>query len=197
MIYKLNGEIFDVNNEHLINSVDYPRNWFLDATNRAAMGITEEAELIYVVKDWFWLVGIAPTQVYSSKLGIYVALTHPDYVAFLGNGKVAVLIDTENNLADVLRNNGVSNWYECLTDPVVKAQTIVDAGKDVHTKIQVAPDFLVQSPKIKANKKEAYQEAKDEFLKTEKSIAKLALTLPTLIAHLEALELRIVALEKK
>ncbi|MEK9207786.1 MAG: hypothetical protein AAB922_04840, partial [Patescibacteria group bacterium] len=89
------------------------------------------------------------------------------------------------------------NWYECLTDPVVKAQAIIDAGKEVHTKIQVAPDFLVQSPKIKAIKEEAYQEAKDEALKAEKSIAKLALTLPILIEHVMAMELRIVALEKK
>lgn len=65
-----------------------------------------------------------------------------------------------------------------------------------HTKIQIAPDFVVCSPKIKSNKEEAYQEAKDEALKPAKSIAKLALTLPRLIEHLESLDARIVALEK-
>ena len=153
--------------------------------------------MIYNAKDWFWLVGVTPTQVYSSKLGAYIDLSHPDYIAFLAKENIATIIDTEVNLAGVLRHGEVSNWYECLTDPAVKAQAIIDAGKEVHTKIQVAPDFLVQSPKIKAIKKEAYQEAKDEALKPMKSIAKLALTLPTLIDHVMALELRIIELEKK
>ena len=46
MIYKLNGSLFDVTAEHLIGDVNYPRGWFQDATNRAAMGITEEADPI-------------------------------------------------------------------------------------------------------------------------------------------------------
>lgn len=44
MIYKLNGQPFDINAEHLINEVNYPSNWFQDSANRLAMGITEEAE---------------------------------------------------------------------------------------------------------------------------------------------------------
>lgn len=49
MIYKLNGVIFDINKEHLIGEVNYPRNWFLDAGNRDVMGITEEADPVYVL----------------------------------------------------------------------------------------------------------------------------------------------------
>lgn len=52
MIYKLNGIIFNINQEHLIEDVNYPRNWFLDASNREAMGITEEADPAPPVPIW-------------------------------------------------------------------------------------------------------------------------------------------------
>lgn len=44
MICKLNGIEFDITREHLIGDVNYPRGWFQDASNRAAMGITDEAD---------------------------------------------------------------------------------------------------------------------------------------------------------
>jgi hypothetical protein len=44
MIYKLNGLPFDITAGHLIGDVNYPGNWFQDAKNRVAMGITEEAD---------------------------------------------------------------------------------------------------------------------------------------------------------
>lgn len=44
MIYKLNGQRFDITAEHLIGDVNYPGNWFQDKSNRDAMGITEEAD---------------------------------------------------------------------------------------------------------------------------------------------------------
>lgn len=46
MTYKLNGIVFDINQEHLIGDVNYPRNWFHDPNNREAMGITEEVDPI-------------------------------------------------------------------------------------------------------------------------------------------------------
>lgn len=46
MIYKLNNEIFNITVEHRIGDVNYPRNWFQDAENRATIGITEEPEPI-------------------------------------------------------------------------------------------------------------------------------------------------------
>lgn len=44
MIYRLNGKKFDIATEHKIGNVNYPRGWFLDADNRAAMGIEEIAD---------------------------------------------------------------------------------------------------------------------------------------------------------
>lgn len=44
MIYKFNNQPFDITIEHLIGDVNYPRNWFQDATNRAAIGIQEFPE---------------------------------------------------------------------------------------------------------------------------------------------------------
>ncbi len=44
MIYKRAGLPFDINAEHRIDQINYPHNWFQDASNRAAMGITEEAD---------------------------------------------------------------------------------------------------------------------------------------------------------
>lgn len=44
MIYKLNGTLIDINAEHQIGNVNYPRNWFLDAGNRLAAGITEHPD---------------------------------------------------------------------------------------------------------------------------------------------------------
>lgn len=67
---------------------------------------------------------------------------------------------------------------------------------DEYDKIQIAPDFQVKSPKIKDNPDEALQEAKDEVLKDNKSIAKLSLTVPKLIEKIEQLEARINTLEK-
>lgn len=82
-----------------------------------------------------------------------------------------------------------------------------DKNIQTYKKIQVAPKFkggtfegedvIVYSPKIKADAKEAIQEAKDEVLKEEKSIAKLALTLPKLIEVVEDLAVRIEKLERK
>lgn len=48
MIYKLNGVVFNINQEHRIGDVNYPHTWFQDASNRAAMGITEEADPVIV-----------------------------------------------------------------------------------------------------------------------------------------------------
>lgn len=48
MVYRLNGVVFNINQEQKIGDVNYPRGWFLDATNRAAMGITEEPDPVVV-----------------------------------------------------------------------------------------------------------------------------------------------------
>lgn len=48
MVYKLNGVSFNINQEQKIGNVNYPRGWFQDATNRVAMGITEEPDPVVV-----------------------------------------------------------------------------------------------------------------------------------------------------
>lgn len=40
-MFILNGLKFDINGQHVIGDVQYPRGWFLDADNRAALGIVE------------------------------------------------------------------------------------------------------------------------------------------------------------
>lgn len=41
MIYKKDGELFDIYKAHLINDVNYPSNWFQNEENRIAFGIEE------------------------------------------------------------------------------------------------------------------------------------------------------------
>lgn len=48
MIYKLNGEVFNINQQHRIGDVNYPHTWFQHEENRAAMGITEEPDPVIV-----------------------------------------------------------------------------------------------------------------------------------------------------
>lgn len=48
MIYKLNNEIFNINQEQRIGDVNYPHTWFQDAENRAVMGITEDPDVVIV-----------------------------------------------------------------------------------------------------------------------------------------------------
>lgn len=46
MIYKLNGVVFNINQQQRIGDVNYPHTWFQNAENRAAMGITEEPDIV-------------------------------------------------------------------------------------------------------------------------------------------------------
>jgi len=49
MIYKLAGQVFDIKAEHRIADVNYPKGWFLDSSNRVAIGLVEEVEVVVVV----------------------------------------------------------------------------------------------------------------------------------------------------
>lgn len=42
ILYKLKGELFDIEQFHVIDDVQYPVGWFYEKDNRDAMDITEE-----------------------------------------------------------------------------------------------------------------------------------------------------------
>lgn len=46
-MYLHNNLKFDTNAQHTINDVQYPRGWFLDPENRAAVGITEVPDPVW------------------------------------------------------------------------------------------------------------------------------------------------------
>lgn len=46
-MYQFDGLKFDINVQHTINGVQYPRGWFLDAINRAALGIIVVPDPVY------------------------------------------------------------------------------------------------------------------------------------------------------
>lgn len=56
----------------------------------------------YTASNWYWKVAGSAVQVYSSAAAAYVPVNNPSYVAWLANGNVPTLIDTEANLWDVL-----------------------------------------------------------------------------------------------
>lgn len=62
----------------------------------------------YNPANWYWLVGdkSPDTQVYSSAVDAYVPLNDATYVSWLSKGGSPTLIDTEQNLADVLAAAG-------------------------------------------------------------------------------------------
>lgn len=60
--------------------------------------------MIFNVFNWYWIVGGDLTKVYSSKTGDYVLVSDATYVAWLGAGGIATLIDSEVSLGQVLAN---------------------------------------------------------------------------------------------
>lgn len=58
--------------------------------------------MIYNVKNWFWIVGDAVDQVYSSAAAGFVAVDDAAYASWLAAGHVPTRIDSAENLRDVL-----------------------------------------------------------------------------------------------
>lgn len=52
--------------------------------------------------DWFWIVGGNAAQVYSSAAGNYVPVADPGYVQWMADDTAPTIIDTEENLGEVL-----------------------------------------------------------------------------------------------
>lgn len=72
----------------------------------------------YDPKNWFWTVGGDATKAFSSAAGDYVPVTDPAFVAWLADGTMPTVIDTEANLGAVLApylqrpsNSGVLDGY--------------------------------------------------------------------------------------
>lgn len=62
---------------------------------------------LYNPKDWYWVVADSATQVFSSKVGDYVPLSDPAYVAWLAGDNVPTRIASEAELGDVLAPHSV------------------------------------------------------------------------------------------
>ncbi len=56
----------------------------------------------YTPSNWYWIVAGSTTQVYSSAVGNFVAITDPTFLAWLASGHAPTNIDTEANLGQVL-----------------------------------------------------------------------------------------------
>jgi hypothetical protein len=52
--------------------------------------------------NWYWIVGGSVTQVYSSAVGDFVAVSNPTYQTWLAAGNPPTTIDTEELLGGVL-----------------------------------------------------------------------------------------------
>ena len=52
--------------------------------------------------DWYWAVNGSTTQVFSSAIGDYVAVTDPTYLAWVASGGAATVIDSEASLGETL-----------------------------------------------------------------------------------------------
>ncbi len=57
---------------------------------------------IYSPTNWYWYVGGDHTKAFSSSAGDYVPATDPTFVAWLSDGTLPTIIDTESNLGAVL-----------------------------------------------------------------------------------------------
>lgn len=66
--------------------------------------------MIYNVKNWFWIVGDAVDQVYSSAAARFVAIDDDDYATWLAAGHVPTRIDSAENLRDVLAQHYPAAW---------------------------------------------------------------------------------------
>lgn len=67
----------------------------------------------YDPKNWYWLVGVDQTKVYSSQAGDYVPLTDPTFQAWSVDGTLPAKIDTEASLGALL-----SPYYPDVARPV-------------------------------------------------------------------------------
>ena len=82
----------------------------------------------YDVKNWYWIVGDAVDQVYSSAAAAYVAVADPTYAAWLYAGNVPTRIDSEINLRGVFAQQHPAAW---------PATALVAAAKDALAKTDV------------------------------------------------------------
>ena len=64
-------------------------------------------------KNWYWYVGGDQTKAYSSAAGNYVQADDATFVAWLSDGTLPTVIDTEANLGAVL-----APYYPDVTRPV-------------------------------------------------------------------------------
>lgn len=64
--------------------------------------------------NWYWIVNNDASNVYSSAIGDYVAVSNVTYQAWIADGTVPTVIDTEDNLGGVL-----SAYYPDITRPIV------------------------------------------------------------------------------
>jgi len=85
----------------------------------------------YNPRQWYWVVGGSTTQVYSSAIGDYVALSDPTYQAWLASGHRPTVIDTEASLGQVLSSHlvrpvaaGVLDGYTTALAGDIVAQVI-------------------------------------------------------------------------
>jgi hypothetical protein len=74
----------------------------------------------YTPTDWYWIVAGSTTQVYSSSLANYVAVSNATYVAWLATGKLPTKITSEIELGEVLAGHNLR--------PI--AAGVLDAFKD-------------------------------------------------------------------
>ena len=79
----------------------------------------------YDPAGWYWFVAGDQSQVFSSKVGDYVPLTHPVYVAWLGGGGVPTRIASEDELGEVLANETMRPTNA----------TVLDKYQDAHAKV--------------------------------------------------------------
>lgn len=76
----------------------------------------------YNPKDWYWIVGGDESQVYSSKLGNYVAVADQTYQAWLAAGNLPTRIVNAAELGEVLAPHNVRPVQSAVLDGYTDAQ---------------------------------------------------------------------------
>ncbi len=77
---------------------------------------------LYDPTNWYWVVGGDQTKVFSSAVGDYVPVSDATYVSWLSDEGAPTVIDTENNLAEVLSRNSVRPTHANVLDKYKSVQ---------------------------------------------------------------------------